>query len=605
VNYRLKDYTVLYVEDDNEISEEVSFFLRAQVKELYTANNGEEGLDAYIKHKPDIIITDVQMPIMNGLKMVEKIREIDAEIPIIITTAFSDSDYLLKAINLHVDGYQTKPLDLKTLIKSLQKIIEPMELKAEIQIKNEQLAENNFYLKQFKNAVSKTSLFCSSDENGIIKEVNENFELISGYTREELIGQSHSMLRDKSVPKEFYEDMWLTIKSGKIWKGLIKNKRKSLKNYYVISEVCPIYNKDGSFREYISIQNDVTELEEYKAYLKHELSATNHDLDDVINHSNQYEHAINNSVAILKTNNKNMITYVNDTFCKISGYEQDEVIGKNCEEIRHEKHKNMQTCSQIQNKLENKEFVHEIFTNVKKDKTLYTTETFFYPIVDLEGNLIEYLHVMHDLTQIVQLNKEIIDTQKEVVLTMGAIVEARSQETGLHVKRVAEYSYLLAKLFGMSEDEASLLKQAAPMHDIGKVAIPDNILNKPTSLTKEEFEVMKTHAQIGYEMLKHSNREILKASSIVALTHHEKWNGKGYPHALKGEEIHIYGRITSIADVFDALGHDRVYKKAWELEDILSLFEKEKGVHFDPTLVELFFNNLDKFLEVKNSIKNY
>ena len=115
---------------------------------------------------------------------------------------------------------------------------------------------------------------------------------------------------------------------------------------------------------------------------------------------------------------------------------------------------------------------------------------------------------------------------------------------------------------------------------------------------------MKTHAQIGYEMLKHSKREILQASAMVSYTHHEKWNGKGYPNALKGEEIHIYGRITAITDVFDALSHDRVYKKAWPIEDILAHFKSESGRHFDPELISLFFENFDEFIEIQEGMKD-
>jgi len=207
--------------------------------------------------------------------------------------------------------------------------------------------------------------------------------------------------------------------------------------------------------------------------------------------------------------------------------------------------------------------------------------------------------VLERTEEIRTLNHEIEDTQKEVVFTMGAIGETRSKETGNHVKRVAEYSRIFALHYGLPEDEANLIKMASPMHDIGKVGIPDNILNKPGRLTFEEFEIMKTHAELGYDMLKHSSRSILKAAAILAHEHHEKWNGKGYPKGLQGEEIHLYGRITAIADVFDALGSDRCYKKAWEDEKIFSLLKEEKGEHFDPELVDIFFNHLDEFLEVR------
>jgi putative nucleotidyltransferase with HDIG domain len=183
---------------------------------------------------------------------------------------------------------------------------------------------------------------------------------------------------------------------------------------------------------------------------------------------------------------------------------------------------------------------------------------------------------------------------------MGEIGESRSKETGNHVKRVAEYSYILAQALGMSQADCELLKMASPMHDIGKVAIPDSVLKKPGKLTEEEYDIMKTHTDIGYNLLKNSKRHILKTAAIVAEQHHEKWNGKGYPHGLAGEDIHIFGRITGIADVFDALASDRVYKKAWELDRILNLFKEERGHHFDPAVVDAFMECLPKILDIRD-----
>lgn len=209
-----------------------------------------------------------------------------------------------------------------------------------------------------------------------------------------------------------------------------------------------------------------------------------------------------------------------------------------------------------------------------------------------------------NITIAVKAEAEVINTQKEVVYAMGEIGETRSKETGNHVKRVAKYSKLLATKYGLTIEEAETLNMASPMHDIGKVGIPDAILNKPGRFVGNEFEIMKTHAELGYKMLKNSNKDILKAAAIVAHEHHEKWNGSGYPVGLKGEEIHIYGRITALADVFDALGSNRVYKKAWELERILDLFKEEKGKHFDPKLIDIFFENLDEFLEIRDKYKD-
>jgi len=202
------------------------------------------------------------------------------------------------------------------------------------------------------------------------------------------------------------------------------------------------------------------------------------------------------------------------------------------------------------------------------------------------------------------LNKEIADTQKEIIFTMGAIGESRSKETGNHVKRVAEYSKILALKYGLSQYEAEQLKQASPMHDIGKVAIPDVILNKPARYTPDEFEKMKEHAKLGHEMLKYSERPLLKLASIVAYEHHEKWDGTGYPQGTSGEDINIYGRITALADVFDALGSARVYKPAWEDEKIFQLLKDERGKHFDPKLIDIFFDNINDFLEVRNTFSD-
>lgn len=202
------------------------------------------------------------------------------------------------------------------------------------------------------------------------------------------------------------------------------------------------------------------------------------------------------------------------------------------------------------------------------------------------------------------LTHEIEETQKEIIFTMGEIGESRSKETGNHVKRVAEYSYILALGLGFDHEEAELLKMASPMHDIGKVAIPDEVLKKPGKLTDEEFDIMKSHTLIGYNLLKNSKRHILKTAATVAYEHHEKWNGRGYPRGLKGKEIHIYGRITAIADVFDALGSDRVYKKAWELDRILNLFKEERGEHFDPKVVDVFMAQLPKILKVREEYKD-
>ncbi|MDH3348302.1 MAG: DUF3369 domain-containing protein [Desulfobulbaceae bacterium] len=202
------------------------------------------------------------------------------------------------------------------------------------------------------------------------------------------------------------------------------------------------------------------------------------------------------------------------------------------------------------------------------------------------------------------LNAELEDTQKEIIYTLGEIAEARSEETGLHVKRVSEYSVLFGEKYGLRPVQLEILRLAAPMHDVGKVAIPDDILNNPGQLSVDDFETMKNHAEIGHVLLGTSSRKIMRAAAIIAMQHHERYDGTGYPKGLQGEEIHIFARITAVADVFDALCSDRVYRKAYNMSKIMDYFKGERGKHFDPELVRIFLDNINEFIKVKNRLSN-
>ncbi len=193
------------------------------------------------------------------------------------------------------------------------------------------------------------------------------------------------------------------------------------------------------------------------------------------------------------------------------------------------------------------------------------------------------------------LNKGIEDTQKEIIFQIAETMECRSAETGSHVRRVAEYAKLLAVKYGLSEEEAEMLKLASTPHDLGKIGIPDSILNKPGALTPEEYDTIKTHVYRGYNLLMSSSSPIIKAAARIVLLHHERWDGQGYPQGLKGEEIHIHGRIIGVADVFDALSNKRVYHEAWGWEAVFAYFREQRGKHFDPKLVDILLENQEAF----------
>jgi putative two-component system response regulator len=193
----------------------------------------------------------------------------------------------------------------------------------------------------------------------------------------------------------------------------------------------------------------------------------------------------------------------------------------------------------------------------------------------------------------------------EISLRLGRAAEFRDMETGMHIRRISELSKSLALLADLTEEQSETLRYASPLHDVGKIGIPDRILLKPGKLDESESKIMKTHTIIGGTILSEADEfPVITAGRIVALQHHEKWDGSGYPHGLSGTDIHIFGRIVMIADIFDALTSERPYKKAFPLEKALDIMKEGKGEFFDPGLLELFLGNLDTFLRIKEEFRD-
>lgn len=205
--------------------------------------------------------------------------------------------------------------------------------------------------------------------------------------------------------------------------------------------------------------------------------------------------------------------------------------------------------------------------------------------------------------QVLEINQAVITTQKEIILKLGDVVETRSHETAHHVQRVSEYAGLLGRLAGLTEEVSQNIRLASPMHDVGKIGISDQILNKKGSLTDDEFSVIKNHTLIGHSIFKESPLPVLKLAAEIALYHHEKWNGEGYPAGIGGEKIPFSARITTLVDVFDAITHARIYKAAWDLDTSIEYIKNNKSNIFDPFLTELFMKHLDMFLEIYNQFR--
>jgi len=204
--------------------------------------------------------------------------------------------------------------------------------------------------------------------------------------------------------------------------------------------------------------------------------------------------------------------------------------------------------------------------------------------------------------RVAEATSEIRLRERETLLRLAKAGEYRDEETGNHVIRMAKYSRVIAEELGFSGDEADVIEMAAPMHDIGKIGIKDSILLKPGKLDTEEFALMKEHTVIGHEILKDSPSKFLKMGAVIALGHHEKFDGSGYPHGRKGEEIPIVARIVAVADVYDALVSERPYKHAWPVQTALEYMTKQRGIHFDPVCFDAFKAKFDTILRIQNML---
>lgn len=502
--------------------------------------------------------------------------------------ALSEGTNELKANTIHELEINTNSLD--TVIYGLR---------------NLSYVSNNDYLeimgifKQYKDLLEKSLFVVYFDTQGNIVDTNKSFLEISKFKRDEVVGKKFDFFLAKDSQNNI-NNIWEVLKNRKTFQGILTNKTADNGFFYAKAIIKPIINAKNEVMMFVCSLDDITDFEIKKQSLERSvdvLTEVSVEKDYLIQN---YQNLLDRSTAMVMMQDEKFIE-VNKSCEEMFGYKSSDMVGKHVSLILKPDQDIPQKIANIRKELRESGYCKAYLNCIDSNNKPLFIQAYMLAVKSNKNNAkynVAY-GIFHNVTELFKMQQELEDVQKEVLYAMGTISEGRSRETGNHIKRVAEFTFLLANLYGLDKKQAELLKIASPMHDIGKLAIPDAILNKPGKLTDEEFDIMKTHAEKGYEMLAWSNRAILRTAAEIAYTHHEWWNGNGYPRKLSGTQIPLCGRIVAVADVFDALSHDRCYKKAWPINEVIEHFMKNRDVQFQGKLVDLLVEHIDEFVKIK------
>lgn len=587
----LKSLRLLYVEDDQPTREELAMMLEPWLGALYVATDGQAGLELFKSEQPNIVVTDIQMPVLSGLAMSGEIRRLNTEVPIVIISAYNDTEYLFRAIELGIDQYLTKPIHIERLLNKLVQIATVVKAVQERQ-------RNQLLLEQYKYLVDQSAVLCKLTPEGRITYVNERFCDISGYGQKELIGLPIDIIRHPSESPELGRTIFTILAGGEKWSGIIKNRTRDGEMYVVESSLVPILNEQREVTEIVVLDVDLTDIHRNYQGLVESLRQSDYSLEELRHFLGEYKRALELGACLCVTDPQWRILSTNWQFDHLLGFMTGELLGQSLGWLTGEQPDKL--CPEIAQSLRNGRLISHVMNFQHKQGQVKQFSVACLGVRDLDGAIDSIIMICKDITESLQLKQDIIDTQRQLLYMMGDVVENRSLETAEHVRRVALVSKFLALKYGLGMEFAEMIEMAAPMHDVGKVGIRDAILHKVGSLTQDEFEEMKLHTRIGRDILGKVEGPLFVMAATIAYQHHERYDGLGYPEGLQGEEIAIEGRIVAIADVLDALSSPRSYKRAWNEEQVRRYFHQERGRQFDPELVERLLAHWETVMALRN-----
>ena len=572
--------SVLVVDDNAGKRLAVRAMLAPLGHAVVEVDSGRAALLAVTRQSFAVILMDVSMPILDGYETAKLIRERieSASTPIIFLTAYGrDETETASAYASGAVDFIFTPVLADVLRAKVSAFIHLFVQSRELQRSLESITALNGALHDSElhtRAVLQNVAdgIVTAGETGLIESFNRSAQRLFGYKEYEVIGQP---LRLVIAPNEddAAAELATTEAVGRRKDGSCFPMEINTSLVNIGERMLTI----GCIRD-ISARNEQVERErERQNALRREA------LRDRV----AFEAA---PIGGIITARDGTIERVNQAMCEMTGYTAEELIGTPSSELAHpdeRQHSSLVIEALLSGRSDterfDKRYLHRSGRIIEARVALTT-------ICDERDEVAQLFGQIEDITEARRTSRELEQAQFEMLARLAAAAEFRDDDTGQHTRRVGELSVTIAEHLGLPDSEIELLRLAAPLHDLGKIAIPDAILGKPGKLTVEEFNQMKTHTTIGAQMLAGSAFALLEMAEQVAQTHHEKWDGSGYPSGLAGESIPIVGRIVAVADVFDALTHSRPYKPAWGIPDAIAEMTSQAGRHFDPQVLEAFLS---------------
>jgi PAS domain S-box-containing protein len=544
------------------------------------ADSGRAAVLAVTQQSFAVILMDVSMPILDGYQTAKLIRERteSASTPIIFLTAYGrDETETASAYASGAVDFIFTPVLAAVLRAKVAAFIHLFVQSRELQRSLESITALNGALHDSE-AHARAVLqnvadgIVTAGETGLIESFNRSAQRLFGYKEFEVIGQP---LRRVIAPNadDAASELATTEAVGRRKDGSCFPMEINTSLVNIGERMLTI----GCIRD-ISARNEQVERERERQNTLRR---------DALRDRLAFEAA---PIGGIITARDGTIERVNQAMCDMTGYTADELIGTPCSELAHQderQHGSVVVDALLSGRSDTERFDQRY---LHRSGRIIEARVALTTIRDEHDEVAQLFGQIEDVTEARRTSRELEEAQFEMLTRLAAAAEFRDDDTGQHTRRVGDLSVTIAQHLELPEAEIELIRLAAPLHDLGKIAIPDAILGKPGELTVEEYDRMKAHTTIGAEMLGGSPFALLQMAEQIALTHHEKWDGSGYPGGLAGGAIPIAGRIVAVADVFDALTHSRPYKAAWSTADAIAEIESQSGRHFDPRVLEAFLS---------------